>query len=891
MLASAGATVELVEASGRLGGKLAAASAARNGDLARCVAPAMWEARRSVTSLAQDLGLGQDIVPVPAAGLARLVLAGDRFAALSSRPLSLLLGSALTPSERLALILEPTRPRGPAPGAPPDESLAQFLRRRFGGPLTDRILLAIATGIWAGDPERLSASSCVPALVALERDHGSVLGGALRARLGFARGEAGAEQPEPGERAASETAAKRAASEPGHGLVALRGGMSRIGEAAERALPVRIGARVDAILIEPGSRPTVRIQVSEAGRRHALRARLAILATDAPAAASLLTTLAPGAAAAMRAIRLAPLATVHWRERFPGESALPRALGWLASPSAGAFAAGTIFLSDLRLPGIAAPSSPPNRWTRARNAEPVRREFLTIIGGMLAPERAMASEADLVAGLAGDLARCGAGPPGDVLHVHRDPRAIAQPEIGHAARVASIASDLAGLPVLVAGSWSAAGSMHDAVTSGRAAAQQALGMLAAERARPDDRPDILATSTAGSAIQPAVMATRSLRPPAAREHLPSIRAIAAGDALPLALVGATHRHAGTAERARLAELESEGSGPAHELIEGGHATGAVVLATCSRVEWLVSSPRPEWAAELLRGAIAVRVPGARLRARTGHDAVRTLLRVSLGLDSVAEGEAAVGRQVLAAFEAAHRAGRTDRVLHACWRGVQEVIGDRRRRGLSRGTRGVQTLIVNELRRRGVGPGARVTVVGRGAIGSGVRAALVASGYAPRMIGRDASELDALRETDDVVIACTGAPAPHIVLPDRMQGTRGPLVIDVGAPAQIARATGWDLVDLETLLAGRGDRLDADSRAWLERAAADMTRRLAARLAARPAAEAMTRLDADRRDFLARTLPPLLEDLPPASAEKVRKACASFARQVMDRVRNEWVRPS
>ena len=58
--------------------------------------------------------------------------------------------------------------------------------------------------------------------------------------------------------------------------------------------------------------------------------------------------------------------------------------------------------------------------------------------------------------------------------------------------------------------------------------------------------------------------------------------------------------------------------------------------------------------------------------RAGSAAVHYLLRVAVGLDSVAEGEGAVGRQVLKAFEHARSTGVSDGRLHRVWKHVERA---------------------------------------------------------------------------------------------------------------------------------------------------------------------------------------------------------------------------
>lgn len=62
------------------------------------------------------------------------------------------------------------------------ESLAEFCRRRFGRGAGDMVSWLMASGVFAGDPTRLSAMAAFPVLEELELEASSVIRGALRRR-------------------------------------------------------------------------------------------------------------------------------------------------------------------------------------------------------------------------------------------------------------------------------------------------------------------------------------------------------------------------------------------------------------------------------------------------------------------------------------------------------------------------------------------------------------------------------------------------------------------------------------------------------------------------------------------------------------------------------------
>lgn len=78
----------------------------------------------------------------------------------------------LTPAGRERLLQEADIP-AKMDGA--DESLAGFVRRRFGEEALDRLVQPLVGGIYTADPEKLSLQATLPRFPEMERDHGSVI--------------------------------------------------------------------------------------------------------------------------------------------------------------------------------------------------------------------------------------------------------------------------------------------------------------------------------------------------------------------------------------------------------------------------------------------------------------------------------------------------------------------------------------------------------------------------------------------------------------------------------------------------------------------------------------------------------------------------------------------
>ena len=113
-----------------------------------------------------------------AAATARFVYSGERLIGVRTSP-GVLLSPLLPWRAKLRAVAEPLVG---GPDGSGDESLGAFSRRRFGAAAGDLVASLLAAGVYAGDPDRLSAASAFPILTALEEGHGSVLRGALRRR-------------------------------------------------------------------------------------------------------------------------------------------------------------------------------------------------------------------------------------------------------------------------------------------------------------------------------------------------------------------------------------------------------------------------------------------------------------------------------------------------------------------------------------------------------------------------------------------------------------------------------------------------------------------------------------------------------------------------------------
>jgi glutamyl-tRNA reductase len=351
---------------------------------------------------------------------------------------------------------------------------------------------------------------------------------------------------------------------------------------------------------------------------------------------------------------------------------------------------------------------------------------------------------------------------------------------------------------------------------------------------------------------------------------------------PVAVVGVSWRSASTQVRAQLAGLDAERD-PVRELQAAGYVTGAVRVATCSRTEWILTADNPDWAATLLKGALLSRVEGLdaeQLHVRSGGASVHYLLRVAVGLDSVAEGEGAVGRQVLKAFEHARSAGLTDRRMRLVWKQVERLIRARRDKTPGAQSRGVQSLVRDALKEH---PVSTVAILGRGDFGLAIERALRAAGRfeVTTWSRQTLDELKAGVEGFDAVVVCTGGGKAWLELPPRV---RPGLCIDAGSPPQVVPSAGWKLLGLDALLSRPDIELGEDERERLEQLVLGATRDLSKALASRSTSPTLAAIDAERTAFLNERLPSLLVGLPKAQVRKVKQAVGAFTHAILKKTR-------
>jgi protoporphyrinogen/coproporphyrinogen III oxidase len=165
--------VTVLEQQSHVGGKIATET--HDGFRMEAGPNGFLDNKDATLNLCGDLGLRERLVAASeAARRNRFLLLDGRLRKLPTGLWSFVRSDALSWRAKLSLLAERFRPRGPDRS---DESIDAFARRRVGREVAETLADPFVTGIFAGDPRTLSVRAAFPRLAALEREHGSVLGG------------------------------------------------------------------------------------------------------------------------------------------------------------------------------------------------------------------------------------------------------------------------------------------------------------------------------------------------------------------------------------------------------------------------------------------------------------------------------------------------------------------------------------------------------------------------------------------------------------------------------------------------------------------------------------------------------------------------------------------
>lgn len=317
-----GQDVLLLEESERAGGVI---GTIRQDHFQFELGPQSFLSNPTLLELISSLGLDGELLRADSKA-PRYVLLDGALRKAPLGPLDLMGTSLLSFGTKLRLLSELWRRSRPPEE---DESVAAFVRRKFGEDLLENLVGPLVSGIHAGDPERLSLRSAFPVVHQWEAEHGSVLRGAMRSRPPK-------DTPRPG-------------------LCSFREGMEalvrRLADALGDALST--GTRVEHIKRgKANGHSGFDVQVSRRGRAETLNADALVLATPTQAGAALAGQVSETFRELLGRIEYAPVAVVGAGYRREQVGHPVEGFGFLAPRKEKLNVLGTVWSSSL-FPGRA----------------------------------------------------------------------------------------------------------------------------------------------------------------------------------------------------------------------------------------------------------------------------------------------------------------------------------------------------------------------------------------------------------------------------------------------------------------------------------------------------------------------------------------------------------
>ena len=353
--------------------------------------------RSEMDGLIDGAGLRDALVPADPEAARRYLYRAGRLRRVVSNPIGFVRSGILSGRGFARMLAEPFIP---VRREGPDESVWSFAARRLGAEVADRLIMPMTLGIFAGDAKRLSVAAAFPRMVALEREHGSLIRGML-ARRG---------------RTSSGT------------LSSFRGGMQQLPRAlaARGGFTVRCNATVRTMLSTPTG-----WNVVVDGDSEPLPADAVILAGEPWASAQLLRGRHALLAKDLDGIYCPPVSVVALGFGPSARRSMPRGFGVLIARGEGYRMLGNLWETD----------SYPGRGPKDHLL--VRAMY----GGAVDPEAGDMDESELLALARVEMARFyGLSEPPVFACAVRVPRAIPQYELGHGDRLSRIDQALVALP-------------------------------------------------------------------------------------------------------------------------------------------------------------------------------------------------------------------------------------------------------------------------------------------------------------------------------------------------------------------------------------------------------------------------------------------------------------
>lgn len=395
-----GLDAEIIEASPRPGGAI---QSIRRDSFLLELGPQSFSSAPTLMDLCHELGLDSQILPAPRAP--RFVLLDGTLRAAPLSPLAFLASSFFGLKTKWSLLRDVF---GRSVPSAEEESVAAFVQRKLTPELLEKLVGPFVSGIYAGDPERLSLRAAFPQFYDAESQAGSIVRGMVR--LGKQIKQTG---------------------KPRRTVFTFRDG----NETLVRTLAAKIGpalrTNVRATRIVRREDASFDVQLETSGQPETVSTKRLILATPTDVTGKLLAGLDYSFESLLKRVEYAPVAVVSLGYRRSEIRHSLNGFGFLVPRSAGLRVLGTVWNSSL-FPG------------RTPEGHVLMTSFVGGVTDPAAAELRPAELANLVHGQISPLLSASANPVFSNVTVW--PRAIPQYNLGHLDRMAAVTKLLKNCP-------------------------------------------------------------------------------------------------------------------------------------------------------------------------------------------------------------------------------------------------------------------------------------------------------------------------------------------------------------------------------------------------------------------------------------------------------------
>ena len=407
-LRKSGIDAHLVEASPRSGGVIQ--SITSEGFLLE-LGPQSFGGAPSLYNLCRQLGIQNQLLTAPP--LPRFILIDGKLKAAPLRTVHFFASSFAGIRTKWSIFRDAFGRTVPPAG---DESVAAFVRRKFTPELLEKIVGPFVSGIYAGDPEKLSFGAAFPQLREAETETGSIIRGL--ARRGKQLKQSGAPRP---------------------ALLSFRNGNETLVHTLSSKIGPALQTNARVTSIARNSDASVEVQLETNGQTETISTKKLIIATPTEVAGKLLGGLDPALESLLKSVEYVPVAVVSLGYRKSDIGRSLHGFGFLVPRTAGLRVLGTVWNSSL-FPG------------RAPDGCALLTSFL---GGATDPEVARlppGEMATLVHNQISPLLSITGDPAFSNVTVWR--RALPQYNLGHLERLAAVSSLLRNYPgIWLAGNY------------------------------------------------------------------------------------------------------------------------------------------------------------------------------------------------------------------------------------------------------------------------------------------------------------------------------------------------------------------------------------------------------------------------------------------------------